>query len=244
MVVIKETESRVPTGFRKHITTFARAYNMTVSNLLDGHITEDDRVVLSIEPYHLANARGIVLELSETHVAIGTEEKLDIQALLRPNGDDTSKPIVWRIDKDGIFAGTGKMRNNLVQLFLADKAGGDRKRREPIVHLKPPRFEEHVTKDAQIPNHLNPDQRDAMEKVLKTKDYALILGMPGTGKTSTIAQIILRLVKGGKSVLLTSYTHSAVDNILMKLVDSDQRILRLGHLDKVGRHMWSVQLAG
>ena len=41
--------------------------------------------------------------------------------------------------------------------------------------------------------------------------------MPGTGKTTTITCLVEVLVAQGKSVLLTSYTHSAVDNILLKL---------------------------
>lgn len=52
---------------------------------------------------------------------------------------------------------------------------------------------------------------------MSAQDYALILGMPGTGKTTTIACLVQVLVAQGKSVLLTSYTHSAVDNILLKL---------------------------
>lgn len=53
------------------------------------------------------------------------------------------------------------------------------------------------------------------------QDYALILGMPGTGKTTAIAQLVRFLVSKGKSVLLTSYTHTAVDNILLKLTEGD-----------------------
>lgn len=69
---------------------------------------------------------------------------------------------------------------------------------------------------------------------MTAKDYALILGMPGTGKTTTIAEIIKALVQRGKSVLLTSYTHSAVDTILLKLLNADFSMLRLGNIDKVG----------
>ena len=67
------------------------------------------------------------------------------------------------------------------------------------------------------------------------KDYLLILGMPGSGKTTTIAHIVKTLVTQGKTVLLTSYTHTAVDNILLKLHDSNSNIdiLRLGSRDKV-----------
>src|SRR3546814_6264208 len=44
--------------------------------------------------------------------------------------------------------------------------------------------------------------------------------MPGTGKTSTIACLVRTLVARGATVLLSSYTHSAVDNMLQKLVDA------------------------
>ena len=49
----------------------------------------------------------------------------------------------------------------------------------------------------------------------------MILGMPGTGKTTTIACIVKILTLLGKSVLIASYTHSAVDNILLKLKKVD-----------------------
>lgn len=55
-------------------------------------------------------------------------------------------------------------------------------------------------------------------QVLAAKDYILVHGMPGTGKTTTIAHLVQTLVSRGKTILLTSYTHSAVDSILFKLV--------------------------
>ena len=45
-------------------------------------------------------------------------------------------------------------------------------------------------------------------------------GMPGTGKTSTISCLVQLLAGRGQSVLLTAYTHSAVDNLLAKLPGS------------------------
>lgn len=52
------------------------------------------------------------------------------------------------------------------------------------------------------------------------KDYSLIQGLPGTGKTSTIAFVARLLAAHGKRVLVTSYTHAAVDNLMMKLIES------------------------
>lgn len=54
-------------------------------------------------------------------------------------------------------------------------------------------------------------------QILTAKDYALILGMPGTGKTSTMVHAVKALLMRGASILLTSYTNSAVDNLLLKL---------------------------
>lgn len=42
--------------------------------------------------------------------------------------------------------------------------------------------------------------------------------MPGSGKSTTTAILVQSLVSSGKKVLLTSYTHSAVDTILLKLL--------------------------
>lgn len=54
-------------------------------------------------------------------------------------------------------------------------------------------------------------------QILVAKDYALILGMPGTGKTSTMVHAVKALLIRGTSILLTAYTNSAVDNLLIKL---------------------------
>ena len=84
-----------------------------------------------------------------------------------------------------------------------------------------------------LPETLNLNQRIAIMKVLTAEDYALILGMPGTGKTMVVATLIRTLIGMGKSVLLTSHTHSAVDTILAKLGNEEFKILRLGNVDKV-----------
>jgi DNA replication ATP-dependent helicase Dna2 len=57
--------------------------------------------------------------------------------------------------------------------------------------------------------------------------------MPGTGKTTTIAYIIQLLVERGKTILLTSYTHNAVDNLLFKLKDLGLDFLRLGRTQQM-----------
>lgn len=54
--------------------------------------------------------------------------------------------------------------------------------------------------------------------------------MPGTGKTSTMVHAVKALLMRGASILLTSYTNSAVDNLLIKL--KAQVISAIVHLIK------------
>jgi DNA replication ATP-dependent helicase Dna2 len=221
----------------RHTYTFVRATSETQTerpSLLSGHIARGDPVSLSMEPDLLCLQRGFVTDLTPTSVTLGLTYPIDVDVLLsrtkhrRPQ--DT--PFVkFRIDKDEMSSGIMRMRNNIAQLLYK---GGDEKRRKLIVDLEKPYYEPaRAPLPAEIPESLNIDQVQAMHQVLTARDYALILGMPGTGKTTTIAEIIKALVERGKSVLLTSYTHSAVDTILMKLLDAKFGILRLGNVDKV-----------
>ncbi|XP_065062529.1 DNA replication ATP-dependent helicase/nuclease DNA2-like isoform X2 [Rhopilema esculentum] len=82
---------------------------------------------------------------------------------------------------------------------------------------------------ARIYHGLNPDQARAVRQCLSAEDYVMILGMPGTGKTTTIACLVNILTLLGKSVLIASYTHSAVDNILLKLKKMNLDFIRLGN---------------
>ena len=181
----------------------------------------------------LAISRGFVLEVTAHHVVVGLDHSLTNSpqaAHLEP------EELVFRVDKDELAAGMGRIRDNLIQLFVA---GGDERRRRLVVDLEPPEFAPVAATERLVPSHLNEDQNAAVRKCLAARDYALILGMPGTGKTTTVAEILKALAKAGKSVLLTAYTHSAVDTILDKVRDSGLSILRLGNRDKVRLLFWT-----
>ena len=71
-------------------------------------------------------------------------------------------------------------------------------------------------------------------QVFTAKQYALVQGLPGTGKTSTIEFVVRLLVAHGKRVLVSSYTHAAVDNVLLKLVESGMSasVARVGQVSQ------------
>lgn len=75
---------------------------------------------------------------------------------------------------------------------------------------------------------LDPDQRKAFDLALSGPDMLLILGPPGTGKTTTIAEIARACVLRGERVLISSQTNRAVDNVLERL-PAEVRSVRVGN---------------
>lgn len=71
----------------------------------------------------------------------------------------------------------------------------------------------------------NEDQRRAIEVAINTPDIALILGPPGTGKTTVIKAIIARFEeyykkhndKNTPKILVTSFQHEAVENVIVDM---------------------------
>ncbi|KFY33378.1 hypothetical protein V495_08315, partial [Pseudogymnoascus sp. VKM F-4514 (FW-929)] len=76
---------------------------------------------------------------------------------------------------------------------------------------------------------LNDSQKDAIKFALASREVALIHGPPGTGKTHTLIELILQLVKLKLRVLVCGPSNISVDNIVERLSPHKLPILRLGH---------------
>ncbi|WP_104747002.1 AAA domain-containing protein [Helicobacter bilis] len=64
-------------------------------------------------------------------------------------------------------------------------------------------------------------QRNFIQQALNTKDFALLEGPPGSGKTTTILELIAQIIKQNKRVLLCGSTHVAIDNVLERLKERE-----------------------
>jgi hypothetical protein len=80
---------------------------------------------------------------------------------------------------------------------------------------------------------LNPPQLAAVEFALSAADVAVIHGPPGTGKTTTVVELIRRAVARGEKVLACAPSNAAVDNLLDKLLAVGLEPVRLGHPARV-----------
>ncbi|KAB1251416.1 DNA-binding protein SMUBP-2 [Camelus dromedarius] len=94
---------------------------------------------------------------------------------------------------------------------------------------------------------LDASQKEAVLFALSQKELAIIHGPPGTGKTTTVVEIILQAVKQGSKVLCCAPSNIAVDNLVERLARWKQRIVRLGHparlLESIQRHSLDAVLA-
>ncbi|KAL7745348.1 hypothetical protein ACLKA6_015366 [Drosophila palustris] len=90
---------------------------------------------------------------------------------------------------------------------------------------------------------LNKVQQAAALRALTTSTHLLIKGLPGTGKTQTLVAIVRLLHLLGRSVLITAQTHSAVDNLLLRLLPHNLPLLRLGSSARIHPQLQEISEA-
>ena len=80
---------------------------------------------------------------------------------------------------------------------------------------------------------LNEPQQQAVTLASRAEDIAMIHGPPGTGKTTTVVEVIRQAVSAGEKVLACAPSNMAVDNLFEKLLATKGRVVRLGHPARV-----------
>uniref|UniRef100_A0A9J7ZI83 DNA-binding protein SMUBP-2 n=1 Tax=Cyprinus carpio carpio TaxID=630221 RepID=A0A9J7ZI83_CYPCA len=94
---------------------------------------------------------------------------------------------------------------------------------------------------------LDNSQKEAVSFAISQKDVAIIHGPPGTGKTTTVVEVVLQAVKQEQKVLCCAPSNVAVDNLVERLAKSKVKVLRLGHparlLESIQKHSLDAVLA-
>ncbi len=87
--------------------------------------------------------------------------------------------------------------------------------------------------------NLNESQQLAVRAIVLNPQITILHGPPGTGKTTTLAEAILQLVRAGEKVLVSAPSNTAVDNIAKALLQKKLKILRVGNLSKVDEALFA-----
>ncbi|XP_029834190.2 DNA replication ATP-dependent helicase/nuclease DNA2 [Ixodes scapularis] len=189
-----------------------------------------DRVVLSEQGSLtcVALATGTLAALTESHV----ELLLDRDTRRSPGWEGKT----FRVDRSPSVASAAISYTFLGRLVGTDPRAA--RLRALLVDRAAPSFRTTLPREVATLcrpalRGLNDTQRRVVLRFLMCDDYLLLRGMPGTGKTTTLAALVHALVLLKKRVLVTSYTHSGVDSILLKLRSRGVPFLRLGPTNRM-----------
>ena len=86
---------------------------------------------------------------------------------------------------------------------------------------------------------LNESQQQAVKAVLQNEQITIIHGPPGTGKTTTLIEAVIQLIKNGEKVLVSAPSNTAVDNIAKGLIQQHVKLLRVGNASKADETIFS-----
>ena len=179
-------------------------------------------VLLSEEPsVRSAGWRGVVSSRDERTLQVACnqspEPKRDRPTFrVDLSSDETSR----KRQRDALKRAQGADRGRLAEL------------RDVLLGIRPPEFEEPKPFEW-LNEGLNDSQREAVRCGLAGTDMAIIHGPPGTGKTTTVVELIRQAVRRGEKVLACAPSNLAVDNIFERLIGFRERAVRLGHPARV-----------
>ncbi|KAG8483716.1 hypothetical protein CXB51_023439 [Gossypium anomalum] len=198
-------------------------FQSTKGDVLPAHkFGTHDVVVLKPNKADLGSpalGQGVVYRLKDSSITVAFDDVPE---------DGLNNPL--RLEKVANEVTYRRMKDALIQLSKGVLKG-------PAADLVPVLFGERqptVSKKGTVTftpfnKNLDHSQRDAILKALSSKDVFLLHGPPGTGKTTTVVEIVLQEVKRGSKILACAASNIAVDNIVERLATHRVKMVRLGH---------------
>ncbi len=161
--------------------------------------------------------RGVVTRLSRD----------DIQVAFTQWPETESERPSFRLDRSSDEISRQRQRQALEKAqFAANTRLGEL--RDILLGWRPAEFQSLLNLPA-LDKDLNASQQAAVNFAFSAKDVAIIHGPPGTGKTTTLVELIRQIVLKGGRVLVVAPSNIAVDNLLGKLAATGEKAIRLGH---------------
>jgi len=91
---------------------------------------------------------------------------------------------------------------------------------------------------------LNESQQSAIQNCLTENQIQIIHGPPGTGKTTTIAEMVYQLHLEKRRVLISAPSNTAVDHLGLQLAKNKLPFLRVGNNSKVNEALFAYTIEG
>jgi superfamily I DNA and/or RNA helicase len=178
----------------------------------------------------LQSWRGIVTRLQADTIQIALQTWMDSE----------SEAATFRLERAGDEISRQRMRQ---AMETACEARNSRLAdlRDILLGISPACYQT-TAYFAPFNSGLNSSQLEAVRFALSAEDLAILHGPPGTGKTTTLVELIRQLVHRGQRVLAVAPSHMGVDNLLEQLLASGEKALRLGHPARVLAGNRSVSL--
>jgi superfamily I DNA and/or RNA helicase len=168
-----------------------------------------------------AGWRGVVSDRNDSTIEVA------LTLPLEPVGE---RPL-FRMDQSSDEVSRQRQQDALQR---ARAASGDRlaQLRSILLGEKPPRFAA-MQPLTPLDRNLNETQQLAVQFALSAVDLAILHGPPGTGKTTTVVELIRQAVRRGEKVLACAPSNLGVDNLFERLLGFGERAVRLGHPARV-----------
>ena len=166
--------------------------------------------------------KGVIVSVTPHAVEV---HLTDPQPLSRQKGEEEGTWL-WAVEHNYSSSGTASGLRALYLLMSCEK-----ERRDLLLGQRKPRHDTSVT----LSRTYHAAYDDVVLHAMQAQDYYLLVGPPGTGKTSMAMRFIVQeemeRMKGSADscgILLTSYTNRAVDEICAMLSSAEIPFLRIG----------------
>jgi superfamily I DNA and/or RNA helicase len=164
--------------------------------------------------------RGVVSERGERWLRVAFNDALDDEGGTTYRLDLSTDEVATQRQRSALHRAQAAKRDRLAEL------------RAVLLGERPPEFGPPPDA-APLDASLNESQREAVRFALSARDVAILHGPPGTGKTTTVVEVIRQAVRRGEKVLACAPSNLGVDNLLERLVAAGERAVRLGHPARV-----------
>lgn len=163
--------------------------------------------------------KGTMVEIHTNEISVAlTNGQKNPEILKVQDGDEG---LLYAVEHAGGDSSAGSAMRSLFEFVTAPAA-----RKALLLGQRPP--ERDATQ--RLTRMYNPSYDDIIERTKQARDYFLLVGPPGTGKTSMAIRFIVEeeLTKDDASILLMAYTNRAVDELCAMLDDAGIDYIRLG----------------